>query len=320
MTNNALSYIRVLAMLMIVMLHSLNYYGGWGFTECPVLLYQKVSMILNNIALPVFFFVSGYLFYANLDKYKSIGGGNFLKKKAKRLIIPYLFWAAIQMIIIPERYNLSQVPFGVSHLWFLMALFEIFFISILLKDIWEKMSLKQGALLIIILLFAFYPVSVITRNFLRLTSVVGYMPFFICGIMLNQKNNFITKISTFKILLIAIVSLLGIIFSHLLIENSMKHLIAKLSALIFVSYGVGFLLRLKLPLIPAVKFLDKNSMGIYILHHILIMFYLQFENVRIFLNGHVEIGPLLIFSLAFSISLVISCLLHSNKFTRVLIG
>lgn len=304
-------------MLMIVMLHSLNYYGGWGFTECPVLLYQKVSMILNDIALPVFFFVSGYLFYANLDKYKSMGGGNFLKKKAKRLIIPYLFWAAIQMIIMPERYYLSQILFGVSHLWFLLALFEIFCFSILLKDVWYKMSLLHGILLIVVFLLAFYPVSMVTRNFLRLTSVVGYMPFFICGIMVNK---FTIKISTSKVLLFTIMPLLGIVLSHLLVENSIKTLTAKVSALICVSFGCGSLLGLKLSLISIVKLLDRNSMGIYILHHIFIMYSLQFENVRIFLNEHIDLGPLLIFSLSFSISLLLSYFFRSNKFTRVLIG
>ena len=48
-------------------------------------------------------------------------------------------------------------------------------------------------------------------------------------------NKFTIKISTSKVLLFTIMPLLGIVLSHLLVENSIKSLTAKVSALLKAS-------------------------------------------------------------------------------------
>lgn len=63
-----ISYLRVMAMLMVVLYHCLCYYGVWGYDDAvTVNAYSCLASFLNYIDMPLFVFISGYL-YAHILK------------------------------------------------------------------------------------------------------------------------------------------------------------------------------------------------------------------------------------------------------------
>lgn len=62
------------------------------------------SGILPAIAVPLFFFISGFLFFIKTTSFTLRSYGGKLKKRAKTLLLPYLFWN----IVVIAFYFLSQ--------------------------------------------------------------------------------------------------------------------------------------------------------------------------------------------------------------------
>jgi fucose 4-O-acetylase-like acetyltransferase len=50
------------------------------------------SQVFGRISVPLFFFMSGFLFFLNVDKFNGYSYAKKLKSRAKTLLIPYLFW------------------------------------------------------------------------------------------------------------------------------------------------------------------------------------------------------------------------------------
>lgn len=315
----SISYIRVLAMLMVVMLHSLCYYGNWGFTECVIASFQHFSSLLNDISMPVFFCISGYLFVKGVES-RDRNTLSFYKDKFRRLIIPYLIWGGVQMLLIPDRYCLKQLFFGVSHLWFLLTLFWIFILMFSLKKYWSLFTVTQYIILIIVLI-PFYHLSKLSHNFLRISSVIRFLPYFLIGIMI-YKNLIVNSVFIRRIILgISAITLIIVKFYIGGIFNEyISFDLVRLLSLLMVYFLFDLLLRLNYNKSRSIEFLDGLSMGIYILHHIIIMFFLQFESVRLFLNTYWQIGPFLIFIVSLVSSCLLTLLLKNNKFTNIIIG
>lgn len=310
---------RVFAMLMVVALHSLCYYGNWGFKECVVQPYLDLSSLLNDIAMPLFMCISGYLFSKSLSK-QEMSFVAFVKKKFNRLIIPYLVWGGVQILLMPERYSLRQLLFGVSHLWFLLTLFWIFVIMYALKDYWNKFETKSNLLLIVVI-FCLYPWFKYSHNVLRISSVIKYLPYFIMGIMVYK--NQIVKSYIIKVL-IALVSfsmLIFIRFEHYdFFNNFVVYELCQVLGWLLIYVLFDFVLNIHFPDSNIVSYMDDLSMGIYIIHHIVILYCLQFVSVKTFLNDYWQIGPVAIFFVALIISIVLATLLTSNKVTGKIIG
>lgn len=316
----SISYMRVTAMLMVVALHSLCYYGNWGFRECVIQSYLDFSSLLNDIAMPIFMCISGYLFVRSIERHEQ-KKRIFLMVKFKRLIIPYIVWGILQIILLPNRYNYRQLFFGVSHLWFLLTLFWIFLIMIFTRKYWSNFSFKYNMLLVIVLFFL-YPLSQFSHNFLRIASVVKYLPFFVMGIMI-YKNQTIKDDNIKKCIIIVSLLLMTLLkFTHVdMISEHLKYETCQmLGWIMFFLFFDIFIKKANLPQTKRIEYIDKCSMGIYIIHHVVIIYALQIESVRVFLNNYWQIGPLVVFFISLIVSLILTVILQSNKYTNYLIG
>ena len=134
--------IKAVLMLAVCLGHCANFWtGGWFNVVTPK--YQSDTLILisqwlNSFHIYCFVLISGYLYSYNqkeCGKYSTYR--TFVTKKAKRLILPYVF-VAISFVIpiesflydysldqIIEKWVLCESP---SHLWFLWMLFWLFII------------------------------------------------------------------------------------------------------------------------------------------------------------------------------------------------
>lgn len=125
---NDISLLRVSAMLMVVFYHCLCPYSIWDgsdyFIGFHVQTWDVVAGMLSQVHLPIFFLISGYLF-----AYKRNMGGDddnikFVKDKAARVLIPYCV-IGLSLCILQNR-DVGQMLNGISHLWFLLAIFECY--------------------------------------------------------------------------------------------------------------------------------------------------------------------------------------------------
>lgn len=57
-----------------------------------------IAKIVGNMAVPCFLFVSGYLFFRNIDKLSLRLYGEKLQRRVKRLVVPYILWNALILL------------------------------------------------------------------------------------------------------------------------------------------------------------------------------------------------------------------------------
>ena len=105
--SRKLKFISVFAMAAVVLLHSYNYADDFlmpttriseGFKAAPMVEYFFSNMMCRY-AVPLFFIISGFLFYRT---YKNTVKGYLLKlkKRAYSLLMPYLIWSALSGMLI----------------------------------------------------------------------------------------------------------------------------------------------------------------------------------------------------------------------------
>lgn len=197
--------------MLVVLRHSFApYLGMWNLKL--EFIHSDLANILRNyistISMPLYVFISGVLFSFlrnNLHKYNSF---SFLvRKKIKRLIIPYLFFAPIYIYLFIDFSNLKEflIPFrqGAGHLWFLLIIFTVFLFFYYFESFFKKQPLN-GFFLVLILFFL-YPrffyiqLDLVGKAFQYLLCFyIGYFYFYHSSIVLNylEKNTFISSYCT----------------------------------------------------------------------------------------------------------------------------
>lgn len=177
---------------------------------------------------PLFFFISG--FFA-IQK-KELTFINFLKKKIKTLVIPYLIFSLISVLLIaikansaagPIKKNLIQVLMGIRNnlpagsLWFIPCLFVISIIYYLLLKITKN---KYVVLVICAGLYIVYEKYLPHKPswFFNLDSSLRYIIYYASGtILFPIINNFkFQQIKNTKKYLFIIISLLAILYTSLI--------------------------------------------------------------------------------------------------------
>ena len=187
MKDVAIQQMRIGAMLLSVLYHSVCYYGVWTglfhhARQFESIFYWKQ---LSNLALTVFVFITGLLYaklYFTKEKYSN--RPKMLKDKALRLLVPYSLWAVVGLLLFPSGHILKEFYCGVQHLWFLLMLMVIFAI-VIVSGKWA-MNIKAliGGLIFFLISYAFIG-EYGTRwpNVAAWTFAVRYMPAFICGML-----------------------------------------------------------------------------------------------------------------------------------------
>lgn len=189
---NDISILRVSAMLMVVFYHCLCPYSIWDGSDFyigfHVPIWDVVDGMLAQIHLPIFFLISGYLY-----GYKRIRGGysdnvKFVKDKTLRVLVPYAI-VGLFLCLLQDR-DISQMLNGISHLWFLMTIFECYVLGKLVDTVLKmqerKVQLVMGGLVLFIVLI---PYRIPLMQFLCLSNIIKYFPFYMLG-MLASKMNF----------------------------------------------------------------------------------------------------------------------------------
>ncbi|WP_282180466.1 acyltransferase family protein [Maribacter stanieri] len=193
-----LLYLRVFALCMVVLRHSFAPFTGAWDTKIDFELNEFVSILgqyVSSISMPLYIFISGLLFSFlrnKLDKYPTMR--ILIKKKTKRLLIPYIVFAPLYILTFLTFDNVKEFIFhfwkGAGHLWFLTMIFFTFLVFYLLEEKFKN-NFKLGFILVL-LFFCFFPFYF----YLRLgpfAQTLYYFPFFYIGYFFYFKHNIINK-------------------------------------------------------------------------------------------------------------------------------
>lgn len=107
---------------MVVMLHSYVAVNGFHISEVDYnhltgtdwysLVGITFSHVLTQVAVPMFFFISGFLFYVGIQEWQWTKYADKLKRRIKTLLVPYLSWNTVQALIIVSVMVLAYFLFG----------------------------------------------------------------------------------------------------------------------------------------------------------------------------------------------------------------
>lgn len=320
-----ISWARIIATILIVGGHSFSFYtGGWAISSaCPIPVYGWFSTFFTAIGLAVFTYISGYL-YAWLYFYqgKYTDRRAFVAQKIRRILVPFFIWAVLQALLLPQYYPLSGIVDGAGHLWFLPMLFLVFIVADLLRPLWSKASIG-GWLTIIASAVVLFMLTRYLRSlhiFLptSLKQLFYYLPTFLFGMMTARMGQHLDRYlpvaaSIAGLVLSAAMTLTCVVFE-------IKIGLNMVFCMIFSMLLVGLFRQTNLTLNSAARSINKCSMGIYILHHILIWYFIRFDSVHELLDDLGYAGPMLIFVTVFSLSWLLTSLCFRLKIAKYLFG
>lgn len=297
--SNAITRLRVIATIIIVAYHAACPYGVWdafiefwGTKTSKEIINFVFQRLLCNDMLPMFFSLSGMLYFAKKETYK-----DWLLvfwRKFDRLIVP-----AALIILFCSWFDIPFVghagPEG--HLWFIYVLFLYF--------CW------------------FLTLSRVNIHILMLIAVTGYGVYSFSGRLELSMSSFVLQLLRYQIYFVGGYYMFK--YYDLLRKNFIRWLLLLIYLVsLLLDFQTGYYLLFNvvaLAFIPQrdivsrmMRSLNVNSFGIYLIHHILIVASFQLSFVY---NSYIDYPLLAIVSMflvAIIISWTLSEVLHRIKF------
>jgi len=222
------------------------------------------------------------------------------------------------LIVFVQKQPVYSLLYGISHLWFLMAIFECYIAGRLIDGI-----LKGGTKYkLLFLLFCFVLITIQGRYsiniwVLTIKQFCQYFPFYAIGMILGSFNLYRHKfvrvevVSTICSLLIMIV--IAVFFK-------MDGLLRIFGLIFVVSIFVLFRNFPNINISAITLSLDKCSMGIYIVHHVLIQKINRINCCYLLMKTHVISYPIILFVVITTVSWLIVYILKKNSWGKYFVG
>lgn len=187
------------------------------------LVHAQFTLFTNQaarFAVPMFFMISGFVLELNYDS--ETGYVSYVKKRASRIVIPYIFWSAIYYWLV---YTQHTIGFGQSlltgnssyQLYFIPTLLIFYLIFPLLHklgNIWNNwwVMLGLGAVQVMVLYYCYF-ISPLPVIYPVAMVLVNFYVFMMGMVVANSQARIINIIKKIRLLLpILILSTIGIIY------------------------------------------------------------------------------------------------------------
>lgn len=288
-------YIRVIATILVVLGHSWYYNGFSGFDQAEIpgaltgtVLYN-INKFIYTFHMPLFFAVSGSLLAYGIQKTQAKGIKTYLKKKAWRLLLPFVIITLFYCL--PIKFYTGYYDFNSeflkaifeqlifakgAHTWFLLALFWCMLYSIPLVFLTKKQATITFLLLLLVHFIGIPGIFGVFGDVLLFRKGLAFIPFFLLGFYV-EKYKVISKYNqTFNIGLWALLCFIlfeslyffieipkdGIVFSRL--SLLIKDIVGASCIIVFYSYFQSGMANSTPPLRTLFTYLDKKSFQIYL--------------------------------------------------------
>lgn len=319
--SHAIKYIRVGAMIAIVICHFFQAYGSlWAF--------------VFNIGVQVFLALSGYLY----GKKIIANWESWAISRVKRVYIPMLLFviAVLPLYLLFHReifswkayalniVNLQGVPFvmgwymllGIRHLWFLTAIMLAYFTTPLLQNV------RNHAEWFFLMLVGCFGVSFFIVPGPLVFFISWFALYAICYLYVQLRR---TRLYDYGLVLLEL-ALIILVILHTNVLTIYCHPINRLfhdvSGVFIVLFGIRILSKMNLKCVPAiVNSLDRYSFQIFIVHYFLIIgpFSLAHLTESLFLNVIISVIAIFVSTILFSfICTKVNYLLFEKKYENQL--
>ncbi len=190
--DNSIETIRTLAVILIVAYHMLN---DRELASVRIY-YEYLSFIFQNIRLPIFTVISGYLFgHGTIVKENY---GSFIAGKFRRIYVPMCTVACTEYIcsnaagIVKEPTQMKNVwrifvlPY--EHYWFIQSMFLIFVIVGFIEAFLAVEQINYVFVLAAASLISFFmnPAESLTFDLLSVGGATYILPYFLVGYVLSK--------------------------------------------------------------------------------------------------------------------------------------
>lgn len=223
------------------------------------------------------------------------------------------------LFLFSDFYSYGSLLYGVCHLWFLLMLFGLFLFAPIIWFLLESVKNDRVAMVIVVASFLFYPL-VWNVNILQITKVFYFLPFFLLGYIIQRRGKkSLYKDGLFWTSLVSVILILIALCPRSLFIDKVVKEFASFIVIIVVSLFPNITIPNKLK--GVLKNFSDNSMGIYLIHHVIISYVVMLPSVKNVLDtNNCYLGAFVLFLSAFTSSWLLSILLNKYQITRFLIG
>lgn len=322
-----IDYMRFIAILSIVVWHcAICPYLCWNLLDIKNLPINYPFRILATVffpdaAMPLFTFISGYLFSYLIGLGKYVLFRDFTFNKINRLIVPFLVIGTLVNITSYDRY-LTDIPWGEgSHLWYCCMLFWCFIIT------WIAVRCFHSSSLYILLIASLLLQLSVDNHFdmgfklpLGIHHSFYYIGYFITGYLLFKNKKIIEWLNNYKktfvtlYLAICIVPILNI---HPFIRLSLVVHNYLYSILLLVLLGS---LKIQSSFVNnIITKVCRYSFGIYVFHEWISWDFCHIASVTVFLQEHYILFPFLNMIVIFAFSYTLTSISLKTRMGRYLL-
>lgn len=254
--NEYLDALRGLAILIVVFGHALQSANGMN----PGLPAQQIIM---TFWMPLFFLLAGYA-----DGMTNGGAG--LRKKALRLLVPYLVWSQVVFLcglcrgdMYTSAGHLDSIIS--SRFWFLRMLFFCWFSCFVYRKLWHRLANYGLFLRILGAVGAALGVALLLGR----ESIAHYLPLYVIGIAVFKLLPRVSIRLRWLFMIVGSVAFVGESFAFLQVRNVLVCRMLDLSMAFTGSLLICLAAKMMMSLscfIPFLKFCGRQSLGIYAVH------------------------------------------------------
>ena len=297
----SIEYIRGVAMLGVVAIHTGSQYILLNPT--PNINLVALFEVVSRFSVPIFFFISAFGLFYKINLSEPFAYGNFLRRRFKAVLIPYLIWSTFYLVHDNWFYGWQLFPdfdyaaeiyfFGLAkyHLYFLVILIWFY----LLMPLWISLVRRMTPARLIILLAAqvafdwwsSYCVGASENLFVKWRLnwlVLHYLFVFVLGGVLGiYSERFFAWCAVHKKIisaafLITLITLLGWFYSLVYVEGfsaeaavNTAHQLSPPGIFYTIAASIFFFTlfefgKLPTPLRTFLSVLGKNSYFVYLAH------------------------------------------------------
>lgn len=307
-TKQRIGYIDSMRGLMMILVVSVHVAWSSGCNTFPYFAF------LGLFRLPLFFFISGFIFYKKEQVWNFSNCIKFLSNKFLVQIIPTAIFLSLFMLI----FSISTINAKYNGFWFTIALFEYFFVYVLFSLIIKKQIINNIVLLIIALILYILSsdVSVYEKYLFIYNAIIWNFEFFIFFVAGTLTKQYFDKVKIIfnKDIIMTIIIISMFIGGCLLLKKYVFKLELKLATSMLGLFSIFYFFMKNSNYIDnsrigrVLQYIGRRTLDIYLLH----IFFISNSISWVKDNG-ID-SPTIIFIISIATSLVITwiCLLISN--------
>ena len=296
--NNLIDYsikaMKGVAICAVVLIHT-NAPGE----ECQIGSFNNnYSIIFRqfvNFAVPLFFFISGYLSYCSGDG--NVRREDYYKKRFLRLGIPYVIWSCIGIALFHNFYDFNAYDIfialitgqAIGILYFVVVLFQLTLLTPFIHKyihrptfVWINFLITPISLATMYVLRIRYEIQISFPTYALPFCIWHFFYFWGIYVKVNMDSTFFKKWLLLSMFAYILAILFSVLESHILIHKYEFFGFAlsqiKMSSFVMSFFLINVLMGIKdlLTELKSLQIIGEMSFGIYFLHSFFLRFVFKF--------------------------------------------